>query len=37
MDLRGDPVQVPQDLALASAQDLVDNCWHVSSRSSRIV
>ncbi len=36
VDLPDDPLQLAQDLALASAQDLIDNCWHVLSRSSRI-
>jgi hypothetical protein len=37
IDLVSDPPQLAQDLALARAQDPIDDYWHFSSRSLRIV
>ena len=37
IDLVSDPPQLAQDLAFARAQDPIDDDWHFSSRSLRIV
>ena len=37
VDLLGNPPELAQELALTRSHDLVDDGWHFSSRSSRIV
>ena len=37
VDLLGDPLELAQDPAFASTKDTIDDGWHCSSRSSRIV
>src|SRR5271156_2774760 len=37
VDLVADPLELAQDPAFAGAKDTIDDGWHFSSRSSRIV